>query len=406
MINVCETIKRLDAWIEQNGWRGWDPYDIKEIPLVWKLESLPPLLLVKIIRKVTFSLIDLCPLGARKVLKIRPLVNPKGMGLFLAGYCNLFDTTGKKRYLEKAKECARWLIMNQNTGYSGCSWGYPFDWQSPIIIPKGTPSSIATATVGDGFYLLYKCTGDEEFLSICENICNFFLNDLKITYRDPDALCYSYTPLDDYQVHNTNLFIGEFLSRIGKETGNENWVEQGVRCGNFALKEQRPEGYLPYWGLKQTDIYSNGIIHTDHYHSGFEIRMLYGIWKNTEDERFREAYVKYFEWYLKNMFEDDGIIPKLTPDSKYPIDIHSCAEAILCQATLVQDHPEQKQHLEKTLEWVIRTMEYGEGTYTHMLRKIPFMGELCVNIPMIRWGQAWMLRALSEVCLKMKGFSN
>jgi hypothetical protein len=401
MSHVFEAIQRLDLWIMRNGWSGWDPYDIKENRFISKIVKLPPSLLNKIIRKFLFATIDLNPLSARKIFDVRPRVNAKGMGLFLAGYSNLYKVTAQKEYLKKAHECAEWLIQNRCSDYSGWSWGYPFDWQSVIFIPKGTPSSVVTSTVGDGIFRLYKCTGDRRYLSICRDICSFFINDLKKTHQDEYSTCFSYTPIDDFQVHNANLFVGEFLARIGKETADTKLTEQGIRCGNFALCEQQPEGFLPYWSLSQTDSHSGGKIRTDHYHSGFEIRMLYGLWKSTEDERFRKACRKYFRWYIENMFEKK-IIPKLTPSSKYPVNIHSCAEAILCQATLLDEFPEREQDLKKTFEWIIGNMEYAAGQYTYLIKKLPLIGEWRLNIPMMRWGQAWILRAYSELLVQCK----
>jgi rhamnogalacturonyl hydrolase YesR len=397
---VLGAIERLDSWIEKNSWSGWDPFDIRDTYILKKIDRLPSNLPFRVLKKIIFSLVDVNPLYARKLLRIRPEINAKGMGLFLSSYCDLFLAIGNKGYLEKALKCAEWLKQNRSQNYHGWSWGYPFDWQSPILIPKGTPSSIASVTIGDGFYNLYKCTGDNQYLTICEKICGFFLNDLKITYDKNDAICYSYTPLDDYQVHNTNLFVGEFLTRIGKETGDNSLIKKGICCGNFALSEQQPEGYLPYWGLSQTERYSYGKIHTDHFHSGFEIRALYGIWKNTGDIKFQQAYKKYLAWYINNLFEDH-IIPKFTPKSKYPIDIHSCSEAILCRTMLLADHPEHKQSIEKTVDWVIKNMEYKKGEYTYLINKVPLIGRWRIDVPMIRWGQAWMFRALSEFYSKM-----
>jgi rhamnogalacturonyl hydrolase YesR len=318
------------------------------------------------------------------------------MGLFLAGYANLFEMTRQEHYLIKAYECADWLIQNRSQGYSGFSWGYPFDWQSIRYIPKNTPSSVVTATAGDGFYLLYKITQNENFLDICKNICIFFVDNLNITYTNKDTLCYSYTPIDDYQVHNANLFVGEFLTRLGSEIDDYCLIQRGIHCGNFALKEQQAEGYLPYWGLSQTYSHSSGKLRTDHYHSGFEIRMLYKLWKHTGIDTFQRAYTKYFRWYLRNMFRS-CYIPKMTPDAFYPVNIHSCAEALLCQSTLLPDHPERISGIVRSVDWILNKMEYAPGRYAYLVKKYPAIGELRINFAMIRWGQAWMLRAYSEL---------
>ena len=36
---VKESIRKLDAWIEGNGWAGYDPYDIKGHPWVLKFAA-------------------------------------------------------------------------------------------------------------------------------------------------------------------------------------------------------------------------------------------------------------------------------------------------------------------------------------------------------------------------------
>lgn len=405
MNNLNTHIRNLNRWIEQNGWAGWDPYDLKETSLYLLLQNLTPSLVNKIIRIVGYNIFDFFPILTRKILNVQPCINAKAMGLFLASYANLYRVTEDKNYLKKAQQCVYWLIQNLNESYSGYSWGYPFDWKSVHFIPKWTPSSVVTATVGDGFYLLYLATKNEEYLNICDGICRFFLENLKITYEDDNAICYSYTPLDNYQIHNANLFIGEFLVRIGKVTNNNNMVNQGLRCGAFALKEQQPEGYLPYWGLSQTDSHSNGVKFTDHYHSGFEIRMLYKIWKHATKEPFQRGYLKYFQWYLKNMLLFD-YLPKMTPEKLYPINIHSCAEAILCQSTLLPDHPGRLKQIQRIINWVTGNMEYLPGHYVYLIRNLPFIGEWKVKIPMIRWGQAWIFRAYSEFLINCNNIMN
>jgi hypothetical protein len=400
--DVLGAIERLDSWIEKNSWSGWDPYDIRGLPIFLKIARLPQSFPFNYIRGLVFKAVDYYPKHTRIFFNVKPDINSKAIGLLLSSYCNLFQATGKEQYLIKAMKCASWLTKNRNKNCNGFGWGYPFDWQTHVLIPKGTPSGIASVTVGDGFFRLYQITKEDKYLDICLGICEFFLKDLNITYSDELAQCFSYTPVDDFQVHNINLFIGEFLTRIGQVSKDSQLQTEGIRCGNFALKEQRPEGFIPYWGLSQTDDYSYGKIHTDHFHSGFEIRALYGIWKNTEDERFKNAYTKYFKWYLKNLF-DDNLIPKFTPKSKFPIDIHSCAEAILCLSTIYNDNPNQKENLLKIIQWVIDTMEYNAGEYKFLIsRKIPFIGNRHVEFPMIRWGQGWMIRALSQAYLTIK----
>ena len=405
MIKIRDAINRLDSWVNMNGWSGWDPYDVKDKISTLRCGSSLDRRINKLFRKILFELEELFPLSARKIFKIKPKINAKAMGLFLASYGNIYQATDQKNYLLKAHECVDWLIQNRVQEYRGWCWGYPFDWQSIYYFPKNTPSSVVSATCGDGFFLLYKITDDPKLLEICINICAFFIESLRITHEDQQTLCYSYTPKDDYQVHNANLFVGEYLVRIGKEINDDFLIGRGIKCGYFALKEQQAEGYLPYWGLSQTQSHGNGRHLTDHYHSGFEIRMLYKLWKHTGDSAFRQSYMNYFQWYLRNMFISN-YIPKMTPDAFHPINIHSCAEALLCQSSLLADHPERLLWISRSIDWILKKMEYAPGSYAYLIKKYPIFGELRANIAMIRWGQAWMLRAYSELLKYLVKISN
>ena len=32
--NLFEVMDSMDEWLENNGWAGWDPYSIRELPLI------------------------------------------------------------------------------------------------------------------------------------------------------------------------------------------------------------------------------------------------------------------------------------------------------------------------------------------------------------------------------------
>ena len=395
---IWDASVRLDRWFENNGWSGWDPFDIKANRLYRDLTSGQA---TRVIRFLTLHSEIHFPLLLRRLFGVRRMVNAKAIGLLTAAYVNLFRATEIDVYLRRAQACGDWLLRNTSCGYGGLGWGYPFDWHTRVLIPKGTPSSVVSSTVGDGLWLLYHCTGQEQYLDACQGVCEFFLSHLNKTFESSDAMCFSYTPVDDFQVHNANLFVAEFLIRIGKEVGDDRWINEGIMAANFALKEQNSDGSLCYWGKSQEAKYSHGHCWIDHFHSGFEIRMLCRIWKHTGMEAFKQAYQVYYDFYLNNLYLD-GAIPKYTPDNLYPIDMHSCAEAILCNATLLPDHPEALGMIQNVFRWTMQTMEYEPGCYAYMVTKTRF-GQKRIDIPFIRWGQAWMLRALSEVLVQIPG---
>ena len=394
-------LSRIDAWFCKNGYAGWDPYDLKGTGFGNALNRIR----IRPLRRLALRLWDyeqdLLPVMTRKAFGVRPQVNAKALGLLLSSYSSLFRTTGERAWLDRSLALAGKLTEMRGKEYPGANWGYPFDWNSAIFIPRGTPSSVVTATVGDGFFNLHAVTGDMRWLRICEEICEFFLRGLNRTVSGKDGQCFSYTPLDDFRVHNANLFVGEFLARVGRAVARPDWIAEGCACGDFALSEQRPEGFLPYWALSQVGTYGGGAIKVDHYHSGFEIRSLLALSEASGEERFREAAFRYFEWYRKTLFRADHS-PKPSPGRAYPLDIHACAEAVLCLATVAAVRPGLDEDLAATLDWVLDRMEYRPGEFAHKLVAYPLIGPARVRLTLTRWGQAWMFRALAEAIARTK----
>jgi hypothetical protein len=75
------------------------------------------------------------------------------------------------------------------------------------------------------------------------------------------------------------------------------------------------------------------------------------------------------------------------------VDIHSCAEAILCLAQLSRRYSEAARRLPDTMGWTLREMQAPDGHFCY--RKYP---KHTVRVAYMRWGQAWMFWALA-VCL-------
>ena len=375
-------------WIHNNGWAGYDPYDI--IGTSWyRALAEKDSLQTRAIRKIPLALINRYPLAARKLARVKS-INAKGMGLFVAAYCRLFEATGNDGYLERARECADWLLTHSSQGYPGLSWGYPFDWQSKVFIPGGTPSVVVSTAVGDGLWHLARLTGEPAYKNACLEICKFVTQGLNRTVIDAETLCFSYTPVDRFLVHNANLFAAEYLVRIGRHIGNSEWCELGIRAGNYALSEQNANGSIFYWGRAQNYNLPN---HLDCIHSGFEIRCLWGLWIATGDLRFHQAALKYFSFFDRSYIQDGAAVASF-PGVIYPVDIHACAEALLCPATLEKEAPERiSEIISHILPWVLKLMQNRDGSFAYMA-----VNETQIDrTPYMRWGQAWMLRALAEI---------
>jgi len=383
---VEQSLMRLDRWITRNGWAGFDPYDLKKHTLLTPSQTWGR----KVLRQSILYAESFFPLLLRRLLRIPREINPKAMGLFASGYRILYEATQQELYLRQAKEALTWLEAHPCPDYSGMCWGHPFSWQSKILIPKNTPSSVITAIIGDAFWRFYQSTQDHRFLQHCRSICEFFLRHLNIDVLKEDSLCFSKTPLDHFHIHNGNLFVADFLIKVGKVSGQKHYLEMAKKALTYTLNQQNEDGSFCYWGKDQEKECK-----IDHYHSGFEIRSLHSIWKSMRNPRVYEALRRYYRFYCENLFTSEGY-PEMKPQSLYPINIHSCAEAILCHSTLAPDFPEALGHLKRCVPWILQTMQHPEGWFIYMVRKTKTGFDWKLNIPYIRWGQAWMLRALAE----------
>jgi rhamnogalacturonyl hydrolase YesR len=388
-------IKSLDQllnWIERNGYAGWDPYDIKGKKWVIGLADRGRhSFFFRYLRETVYEFFYRFPLSSRKALKIKPAINPKAMGLFASAYLQLYQVSGKKKHLLSSHECLDWLIGNASGQGPGMGWGYPFDWQSDKLIPAHTPNGIVTTAAGDAFWRFYKHYGDKKYLDYCERIAQF-LSSLPVDRMDGDKLCFSYTPAQKNHVHNLNLFVAEFLIKTGMELKNQRWTEMGNQAVNYTLNDQLENGSFDYNGPPEKPLRF-----IDHYHTGFVLRMLYSIWEFTGREDVYSATEKCLQHYVGNFFED-GTIPKLLPHRKYRIDIHSCAESIICLSELSGTWPQYLPIAHRVLNWTIDNLQDPSGYFHYGYLKSRFTGRIYRSrIPYIRWGQAWMLKAFSTI---------
>lgn len=394
---IENSIHQLDNWIEQNGWSGFDPYDIKDQNLIRKITDWGNKnKIAEIVREGLFESFLMFPKTSRRIFNIKPAINSKGMGLLAKAYLDLYQVSNDKMHLAKSKECLTWLNVNYSKEYPGKGWGYPFNWQSKKLISSNTPNGIVTTAVADAYWSMYKFTDDKIYLETCKEIC-VFLTSLPIDKINDEQICFSYTPLYVNHVHNLNLFAAEFLIKVGKEVDNQEWINLGLKSANYTVANQFEDGSFDYNGPPEPPRNLK-----DNYHTAFVMRMLHSIWKITNDDKYYLSLEKCYNHYLSNFFEDNRI-PKFTPDRKYRIDIHSCAESINCLSELSEDFPQGIETAMNVADWTIENLQDSSGYFYHgifesRIIRIPFTSKIAY----MRWGQAWMLKGLSNLTKVIK----
>jgi rhamnogalacturonyl hydrolase YesR len=322
------------------------------------------------------------PANFRNIAGVKKEYNPKGVGLFLASYCNLYLKEPKAEYLEKINVFAEQLLILQNKNYSGACWGYNFDWQARAFFqPKNTPTVVASVFVASALLDAFEITGNEKLLQTARSTSDFILKDLNRTYSKQGNFCFSYSPLDSSVVFNASLLGSRLLSRIYKFTGEKNLIDEAKKSVAFCCEHQHSDGSWAY-----------GTLHfhqwIDNFHTGYNLECISDYMKYSNDHSYNNELNKGFDYYIKTFFTDDGI-PKYYNNSIYPIDIHSPAQFIITLVKLDKFY-KHKKLADTVLNWTIRNMQSKKGFFYYQKNKF-----FTSRIPYIRWAQAWMFYALS-----------
>ncbi len=376
---VVGSLSKLEKFCEEEEFKGWDPYDGLNSTL---FQSLPEFLKGRFAKLLWIQFFKRSPVNFRKIAGVKKEYNSKGLGLFLASYCNLYSKDPKREYLDKINHFSEQLLVLQNMEYSGSCWGYNFDWQARAFFqPKNTPTVVASVFVASALLDAYEITGDEKLLNTARSTCDFILKDLNKTYSKQGNFCFSYSPLDSSVVFNASLLGSRLLARVYSFTKEDHLIENANKSVAFCCEYQQNNGSWAYGTLP----FHQWI---DNFHTGYNLECIYEYMKYSNDNSYREKLNKGFDYYIKTFFTTEGI-PKYYNDSTYPIDIHSPAQFIITIIKL-DKFCEQKNLADKVLNWTIKNMQSEKGYFYYQINKF-----FSSRIPYMRWAQAWMFYALS-----------
>lgn len=387
---ATQSFAKLHAWCELQDFKGWDPYDGLNSKL---FNALPFLSNNRAARLVWIQLFKKSPLNLRPLLGVSKDYNPKALGLFLSGFCNLQKKAPKDHYLEKIKFFSDKILDIRSRGYASSCWGYNFDWQARAFYqPKYTPTVVATTFVGCSLLDAYELTGEERLLENARSACDFIMKDLNRTYDAKGNFAFSYSPLDNSVVFNASLLGSRMLARVYYYTKEKELAATARKSVAYCCDNQREDGSWSYG--KQ---YFHQWI--DNFHTGYNLECLSDYARYTGDHSFDSFFDKGMNYYLRTFFTPQGI-PKYYNNSVYPVDIHSSAQLVvtLCKTENLED---QRRLAEKVIDWTINNMQSHKGYFYFQINRY-----FSSRIPYMRWAQAWMFYALSMYLLHTSGKLN
>lgn len=345
-----------------------------------------------LLRKSTSVLCDVFPNAIRHALGVKPRENPKAFALAALAYLRLSTLTGQARQRDAGLACLQWLRNHAVPGYAGLCWGYPFRIRAQgLDTPENTPVVVVSTIAGEAFMLAHRLTGNTAYLEDARSIAAFILADAPYLEQRDGTACFGYTPTDRRRVHNANLHAVAHLYRVYAQTQEPHLLERAEPGLAFSLKGQCGDGSWPYGEHAPDEAFEAGLLAIiDHYHTGFVIRSLHEIAGITGREDVSNARDRGFAYYRDHLFCPDGM--PVNAHAHYPVDIHACAEAVLCPSVLSERFPEVIDLATRSLLWTWRNM-CNRSTGVVYYRKYPFLTNRLI-CP--RWGIGWMFHALAE----------
>jgi rhamnogalacturonyl hydrolase YesR len=376
------SFKKLKEYCENQNFKGWDPYD----GLNSKIFNALYLNKIRFFRLAWIQLFKRNPINIRNLFLIDKEYNPKGLGLFLTGYCNLYKVEKKEEYLNHIIFIADKLIELQSKGYSGSCWGYNFDWQSrAFFLPKTTPTVVATSFISSALLDAYDMTKEEKYLNTAISSTKFIINDLNRTTKK-EGFIFSYSPYDKTRVYNASLLGSKLLARVYSYTKEETLLKIAKDSVTACANTQREDGAWIYGELKIQDW-------VDSFHTGYNLECIYDYQKYTGDNNFDLVIEKGLKYYLENFFLEDGT-PKYYDNKIYPIDVHAPAQFVATLYKLNQ-LKNNKELVDKVLNWTITNMQDEKGYFYYQLKP-----SKSSKIPYMRWAQAWMFYSFTYYFLE------
>ena len=380
-----DSFDRLKGYCEKENFKGWDPYDGLNSWVIQKT----PLGKLRVFRLAWIQLFKRNPINLRPLFGIKKAYNPKGLGLFLIGYCNLYKRDNNQKYFNTITFLANQIINLQTKGYSGACWGYNFDWQARAFFqPKYTPTVVATTFIAEALLEAYEITKNKEYLSTAESCAKFVLKDLNKSYDDNGNFTLSYSPLDRTQVYNAGLLGAKLLCLVYKYNKETELLTNAKKIVAYVCNKQKRDGSWTYGTLP----FHQWI---DNFHTGYNLECIHTYQEVSKDMTYQKNIEKGLKYYLEMFFTTEGV-SKYYNNKVYPVDIHSPAQLIVTLSKL-REFDKNKELINRVLNWTVQNMQSEEGFFYYQKRK-----RLASKISYIRWAQAWMFYAYSYYFLEIK----
>jgi polysaccharide biosynthesis protein VpsJ len=381
---VEHLLNNLLRWLDQNGLASYDFCDALQSPLLLSITSNN-----RSFQRLAIQVVNRFPFNIRPMLRIKPHISSQTLAIMCSARAWQYVGGWKDISDQQVRDTASMLINDRLEIDDLYLWGLKFPFSSRYVQSNSlTPNLFQTSNSIHALLDAYQAVGDVSFadaaLKAADSCCRY----LGIVNSKFGLFCRYYPGLDA-PIYNVNALLAAALLRLALlNIGNaRNYRSLAEGLLDFILKGQRHDGSWPY-GADKSGQWVDG------FHSGYILEALGYFWESEFSAAVRRSVAKGVEFFEGNLIEADGC-PKYYVNSRYPVDVQNCAQAIQTTARLLPLFSDHQYILTKMINSVVNELYIGNhlnSGYFAANRTRLFLNKTAY----VRWGQAPMVLALTH----------
>jgi hypothetical protein len=331
-------------------------------------------------------------LGHRVLFLFEPIERitfVKGICLYLMAKINMNEFNEEDEYLL--------LELNKKRIKNTCLFAHDVNYYiRDKQVTTNIPNLVTTYFVAELYFQLYLKNEQKEYKNYFKDIVNDLIKTIPYFEKSQTELCFQYTTVSSYNVHNANLLFAELIVKynfLEKGHVNKKIYDSLIQKSlNYSLTDFKKTSTYYYAGeeTRNTNI--------DNYHTGYLLRSLHEI--NIYGDQYLKTYdlnkeiKKILDFYLETFIFKGKYIYKYKLKT---IETHSLAESILIFSTFshIFNNQTKKYFLDKIYKTI--SILYVDGKFMNKINTFKGFPIMKDELDYVRWSQSWMFFSISKL---------
>ena len=386
-IVVEDILQRLLTWLDRHGLASYDYADILRSRLVRRLTFASPFA-----QRVAIQFGKHFPLNIRPLIGITPHVSSQTLALLCSARAWQCAAGLPGVTVETLHQTAQALLDDRLEDGTNALWGLKLHIATRFVqATPTTPNLFQTSNAIHALLDTFQVTGKDVYALAANEAVISSVERLGLVVDDGTrggGIFCRYYPGMETPVYNVNALLAAASWRLRNLAigGVQAHGERAESLLRFVLGGQRPDGAWPYASHPSGQW-------VDGYHTGYLLEALGYLRHPAVDAPVEAALERGASYFRGRLMDADGC-PKYFDNSRYPIDVQNCAQAIQTIARLQPLGGLDMPLLRRAVSCAVRELFLPDaegGGYFAATRRRLFVN----HTPYVRWGQAPMALALT-----------